>query len=640
MFRTTCLSLLLVIPTLCCSVYAEELSNIQLQKAMIQDLETAKHHMDIKYAPIEWKKNLFGWDLEDSFEKAKAEILSIDGITQKNYRKILKQFFKSTRDYHVNIRFYSTEWSVTPVSIKGINGRYFITHFLDFSERDVGLNDWLFYEPETLSATENTPSSKIPTLPNVQMGDELIAINGIHPQELIEKYIDEELGGDRTLTGYAIAEKKLFCRFARNGDTIPQKPLILTVKMKGEEEPVTFSMPWLGAKEWVKDPILKHPTNHHSMDSIFSLLPNESKRLAAMNHFAMKDYSVEMAKDLKLANAIMKNPKLIYSLQKDNDDESEDDDDDDSRQKGFLPPLGTVIWENDSEQKIYAYLFQTSSGSKIGYLRIDTFSFMDQEANKMMEDIMDALKVFNEHSSALVLDTTDNGGGLLYYMYGILSTLVDDQDHPFVVPIERQIVTPEDAYYAAVELKLEKLEQMIAQAGEAFKGQTEPEEEKPIHGFPINKFYKQQNTRYFQQIIKSHETGEALSAPLYCLGIDKIYPHPKVQYKKPIIVLVNEMDFSCADFFPAILQDNKRAVIFGTRTAGAGGSVHRYTYPSRFGLNVITLTGSIAYRPDGTTLENLGVTPDVPYSITERDIRENYKDYIQAVNETIDQVLK
>lgn len=133
------------------------------------------------------------------------------------------------------------------------------------------------------------------------------------------------------------------------------------------------------------------------------------------------------------------------------------------------------------------------------------------------------------------------------------------------------------------------------------------------------------------------QQGTRITPPLPIFGIDEVLPDPMgVPYTKPILVLINELDFSCADVFPAILRDNGRATLFGKKTAGAGGYVRPYPALSRFGVAGYTLTGSLLYRLDGTSIENLGVSPDIPYEITERDLSENYSDYVQAVNTAVD----
>jgi hypothetical protein len=50
-------------------------------------------------------------------------------------------------------------------------------------------------------------------------------------------------------------------------------------------------------------------------------------------------------------------------------------------------------------------------------------------------------------------------------------------------------------------------------------------------------------------------------------GVAEILP-AKNPYTKKIVVLINELDFSAAEFLAAILQDNKRATLFGESTGG------------------------------------------------------------------------
>jgi C-terminal processing protease CtpA/Prc len=132
--------------------------------------------------------------------------------------------------------------------------------------------------------------------------------------------------------------------------------------------------------------------------------------------------------------------------------------------------------------------------------------------------------------------------------------------------------------------------------------------------------------------------GRSLTEPTFIEGVDQIQPSP-THYTKPILTLINELDFSGGDFFPAIMQDNKRAVLFGTRTAGAGGFVREVQFPNRLGVHSFSMTGSIAVRADGSRIENEGVRADVQYEPTPADLQGGFQEYAAAVNAAVAKLL-
>ena len=131
-----------------------------------------------------------------------------------------------------------------------------------------------------------------------------------------------------------------------------------------------------------------------------------------------------------------------------------------------------------------------------------------------------------------------------------------------------------------------------------------------------------------------------MTDPYFIWGVDRINPNNKVKYSKPIVIIINELDFSGGDFFPAILQDNKRATIVGSRTAGAGGYVNSIAFPNSFGFAGISFTGSIGERTDKNPIENLGVTPDVEIKLTVEDVRKGFTQYLGKVKSTVDSLIK
>lgn len=79
-------------------------------------------------------------------------------------------------------------------------------------------------------------------------------------------------------------------------------------------------------------------------------------------------------------------------------------------------------------------------------------------------------------------------------------------------------------------------------------------------------------------------------------------------YKKPLAILVNEGSFSCAELFPAAMQDAGAAKIFGSPTLGKCLPSQFLVLPSGFRLQ--TVFGD-HIRITGQRVEGIGVTPDV-----------------------------
>lgn len=86
----------------------------------------------------------------------------------------------------------------------------------------------------------------------------------------------------------------------------------------------------------------------------------------------------------------------------------------------------------------------------------------------------------------------------------------------------------------------------------------------------------------------------------------------------PMAVLVNEDSYSAAEFFAAALQEYGVAVIVGGQTCGKGN--FQYTLPLSDGSAVAISVGKY-YTPEGRSLTDVGVTPDIPVDLS-------YEDYL------------
>lgn len=95
----------------------------------------------------------------------------------------------------------------------------------------------------------------------------------------------------------------------------------------------------------------------------------------------------------------------------------------------------------------------------------------------------------------------------------------------------------------------------------------------------------------------------------------------------PMVVLVNEDSYSAAEFFAAALQEYDAAEIVGVQTTGKGN--FQYTLPLSDGSAVALSVGKYC-TPNGVSLSDIGVTPDV-------EVNLEYEDYVSLYYGTLEQ---
>lgn len=107
-------------------------------------------------------------------------------------------------------------------------------------------------------------------------------------------------------------------------------------------------------------------------------------------------------------------------------------------------------------------------------------------------------------------------------------------------------------------------------------------------------------------------------------------------WKKPVLLLIDELCGSGGDAVPMMMKANGLAKIFGNRTAGLGGSVEK-VIDLPFTRATLNLTRGLftTFKPDGKYsdadfIENNGVTPDVQYTHTVKDFRDGFDAYFNA----------
>ncbi len=552
---------------------------------MTQDIDLIKSILEVKYAPAEWKKSYTGWDLDREVQDVKNRVLQTPHLTTSDYQKILLNFFNSMQDYHVTVNFYATEMSILPFRIQGVNGRYFIA--------------WI---PNNPAHYADIDSNLHEMLSQTKIGDEVISFGGVSAEEYVQTFKRKAFGEETNGTDQMLAEQYLTLRMASKGYDVEQGTIPITINHQSTGDIRTYSPEWIYVPEQIKNHFPE--TTAYQFYAIPSFLKKKTVLFDKMMMTPIQEHLEKARKEIKKNLGLKNNEDSDFLVI--------------GQYKSFVPQLGKVIW-NHTESHYYAYIFTTAKNKKIGYVRIPTFVIDSDE----YLDFEKLIKRFQKETDALIIDQVNNPGGSVVYLFSLLSMMSNE---PLALPPERMTITQEDVSEAlsVLENPEDALEQLV----------------EGIAGFSITLEEIPKVAAYFQSIIDEWNAGRSFTNPIYYYGISEIKPNPKAHYSKPILVLVNYLDFSCADFFPAILQDNNRAKIFGSKTAGAGGFVLRHEYPNLFGIKEFSYTGSIAYRTNNKPIENLGVTPDYPYEIRVEDLTNGYKSYAQAILNALDDMLK
>ena len=567
------------------------------QARMVQTLFQVASIFAEQYAPLDMKKDRFELDLKQQYDTAKSAILGNPAITTRQFQDLLAVLVASMRDYHVSISFHSTESSRLPFQVGGAEGRYYLTHV----------------------DREKLPLSAFP----FRMGDEVVAFNGQSTADAV-KALAGKMTTNTPQTDMKMAELFLTNRRRARGDSdIPQGLADIVIRRQGKFYRV--KMPWTYTPEFVAQDVplrnadLLEPAGMGPIGSgpaSGGFLHSLGKAFSAAVHPLVSLFSALRAEDAG-------NPFMIGA------------------RKSFVPRLGEVLWRSKEDSHFDAYIFKAKDGRKMGYIRIAAYDGENDEVREFAK----IMAKFQVETEGLVIDQVSNPGGSVFYLYALASHLTDKV---LVAPRHRLIIGEADAHQSAeLLLKMMRDSKKSPEAREkeeqaAKKKKKMKEDEAPnAGGYPITPKFMALMVKSAQFILQQFNAGKRFTDLIHISGVDDIDPAPKPEerYTKPILLLTNALDFSGGDFFPAIMQDNKRATIMGVRTAGAGGIVNAYSI-DQFGIDHLSATSSLAERPNGQPIENLGVTPEIPYEITAKDLRTGFAEYRWKILKALSGILE
>lgn len=426
-----------------------------------------------------------------------------------------------------------------------------------------------------------------------KVGDELLFFDG---QPIAEAVADLERrmragGAANPKTDHALAVRTFTNRRGERGLPVPKGPVFIEGKSR-EGRSIALQTLWFYSEELIRG----------SKDSSLSEKPSFLESLSNLKMVASDDLT-----------------KTSFSS-----DNGEDGSHEIGAKRSPLPRLGEVLWMNDPSFGFDAYLSKDEEGNKIGYVRISSYTSMATLSG--IEEFAGLMRFFEKNADLLVIDQLNNPGGYVFFSYALLSMLTDK---PLKTPRHRWAITQED-----VKSALDFIESYgHSDFSALFDGSNFGV------GYPIDLNFAYFSYAYAKFIVNQWNNGQRLTDSYFVAGADAINPSSKVNFTKPILFLINELDFSGGDFTPAVLQDNGRAILMGERTAGAGGVVVGSTYPNDLGVSLVRHTVSLAERADGSMIENLGVSPDIPYEVTAEDVQNGYQGYAKAILDVIKNML-
>lgn len=404
-------------------------------------------------------------------------------------------------------------------------------------------------------------------------GDEVLSFNQVPVAQILTELV-QAMGPNISETDYALADLYLTRRSGARNFAVPHGPVTLAIKRASDDSVGTVAVAWDYAPEQ-----LNHGGTTFLKTGVNGLF----------NHKMV----LPEAKELSVAGS----PFGI------------------GERNSFLKDFGTRVWSSPADSDFDAYIYVNEAGQSIGVVRIPVYEAPNDDYAKAVADFSIIIKKMQAETSAMIIDQNNNPGGSVFYLYSLASML---SDQTLKVPTHSVSLLPSEAKDCIK--AIESLRDVKSdEDAQAVLG-------KDMQGFTATYQLVLGTRDYCQSTLNEFHQGKRLSSPLHLWGVDEINPNP-VHYTKPIVLLTNMLDFSGGDFFPAIMQDNKRVTVVGTRTAGAGGYILQATFPNSFGLDNISFTGSIAERVDSNPIENLGITPNFVVPMTVADIRGEFHDY-------------
>ncbi len=524
-----------------------------------QDLEQIFGHVRTLYGPYEYKEERFGYSIAELEEQAREMLAEFPGDS--GFFETARWFLTRFQDGHVSLSQPRTSEPVVGyqigIAVQPVEGKALVGGLLDPSLAQLGIS----------------------------YGDEVLAVDGVTPYELLEKAT--KLGS----LGNDLSNEHLILRaFLRPGFASSLTP-------EGPVAEVDFRR--ADGSEYSRELVWREVTE---VDAGLVSSDGEESNIAPADGFYVHAVD-ELGRATKGSIFTIGAPVPFFLTP--------------STAAAFdvaevtvnATMLSRYGLEPSTTFDIYSALY--SFGGKT-ILLIRQSGYGNQDFPQRLQYYKALMDQYDGFVDGLVVDQTHNPGGALGYCTGFARLFAQEPGSGFV-----QAMNTDRRWINAIRDYARALD--------------------PSLSSELSRSYELRASL----IEEAYDAGEGVSPPIAFDPGHELLPDEEYVWTKPALVLIDELAGSCGDMFPMLVKNNGLAPLFGRRTMGLGGNVEEFG-PLANSDAMLRLTRGLAttYREDGKYssedfVENRGVEPDVEHVITVDDFRGGFVGYMTHFSEVL-----
>jgi C-terminal processing protease CtpA/Prc len=523
-------------------------------------------------------------------DEAKADFLTLADNFRNNYgpREYKERRFGFSFEDLVNQSLAEIEKSNNDIEYYGIISR-FLTKFDDGhvsvrfpGKAAVGFDRAripVFVEPFEGKAIVTAITEPSVAALGIALGDEVVSVDGVPAADLLKTFAS--LNGFANPVTSEHLYFKLFNRRIGDGETFPTNVAAEVVFRNAEGNEYSQSLTWRKTND-VDKPVDLSTSNPQQI-KLTANRADEINESAGINKIG----AVEPFFVTERAAAEFKISKVTPSAE---------------TLKKFKVDSKTI-------KQIYSAIYR-HNGKNVLLVRQPGYSPATYEdVAKLLNGYRAVMSQFESVVDVLVVDQTHNPGGYLDYCQGFAKLFIQKPGPGFMQSFntDREWINSYRQWAKSVDpaLKSEEALRLLSVSS---------------------------------QIEAAYDAKESITKPLPFYGDAFLRPDATYTWKKPVLVLIDELAGSCGDVFPMLLKANGAAKLFGKRTWGLGGNVEEFLLTNSRAEVRITRGLFTTLSPDGNYTdanyaENNGVTPDIEYSHTLADFRAGFVGYVKSFSE-------